>query len=165
MTVGTGSPATNQTGGGSHHGHGGHDAGRLGTAVHATLHCLLGCSLGELTGLMIGVGFGLGTAATLTLAVALAFVFGLGLAVLPLMRRHGMSAGRALRTIWLGEVVSIAVMEVVMNAVDYGVGGVQAGSLLAPVFWIGFAVAVPAGFVAALPVNYWLVGRGLKHCH
>lgn len=150
---------------GPHASHGGHAAGRFGTAVHATLHCLLGCSIGELTGLAIGVGFGLGTVITLTLAVSLAFVFGLGLAVLPLMRRHGMSAGVALRTIWFGEVISIAVMELVMNVVDYHIGGVQAGSLLEPVFWIGFAVAVPAGFIAALPVNYWLVGRGLKHCH
>jgi TonB-dependent SusC/RagA subfamily outer membrane receptor len=76
-----------------------------------------------------------------------AFVFGLSFAVIPLMRRHSMSAGQALRTIWFGEVVSIAVMELVMNAVDHWFGGMQVGSLREPVFWIGLAVAVPAGFV------------------
>ena len=52
-----------------------------------------------------------------------------------------------------------------MNAVDYNIGGVQAGSLLEPVFWIGIAVAIPAGFLAAWPVNWWLLKRNLKACH
>ena len=150
---------------GAHAGHGGEHASRLKTSVHATLHCLLGCSIGEFAGLAIGVTLGLGTALTIALAVVLAFVAGLTLAIQPLMRQQGMSAGEALRTIWLGEVVSIAVMEVAMNAADYVVGGIQTQSLADPLFWVGFAVAVPAGFVAAWPVNYWLIGRNLKHCH
>ena len=146
------------------HGGAGH-ASRLKTSVHATAHCLLGCSIGEFAGLTIGVSLGLGTALTITLAVLLAFVFGMGLAILPLMSQQGMSAGQALRTIWLGEAVSIAVMEVAMNVTDFAVGGIQTQSLADPLFWIGFAVAVPAGFLAAWPVNYWLIGRNLKHCH
>lgn len=150
----------------SRHAAGGHGhASRLKTSVHATLHCLLGCSIGEFAGLAIGVGLGLGTALTITLAVVLAFVAGLALAIRPLMHQQGMSAARALRTIWLGEVVSIAAMEVAMNAVAYAVGGIQVQSLAEPVFWIGFAAAVPAGFVAGWPVNYWLIGRNLKHGH
>ena len=150
----------------AHHDHGdaGH-ASRLRTSVHATLHCLLGCSIGEFLGLAIGVSLGLGTALTIALAVVLAFVFGLALAIRPLMRQQGMTAGEALRTIWLGESVSIAAMEVAMNVTDYAVGGVQTTSLGDPLFWIGFAAAVPVGFLAAWPVNYWLIGRNLKHCH
>lgn len=140
-------------------------AGRAGTTTYATLHCLLGCGIGELLGLMIGTLVGLGAWATMGLATALAFIVGLNLAVLPVMRRHGASYSRALATVWVGEVASIAAMEIAINAVDYWVGGVQAGSLLAPVFWIGFVAALPAGFVAAWPINWWLVGRNLKHCH
>jgi len=71
----------------------------------------------------------------------------------------------ALKLIWIGELISIGVMEIVMNAVDYGVGGMQAGSMLSPIFWIGIAAAVPAGFLAAWPVNWWLLKRDLKKCH
>ena len=144
------------------HGPAGGDAG---TAVHATLHCLLGCAIGELAGLAIGVTWGLGVWPTMLLATALAFVVGLNLAVLPLMRRHGFGYRRALATIWLGEAVSIAAMEVAMNATDYAVGGVQAMSLAEPVFWIGFAAALPAGFAAGYPVNWWLIRRNLRHGH
>ena len=71
----------------------------------------------------------------------------------------------ALKLIWVGEAISIGVMEIVMNAVDYSVGGMQAGSVFAPIFWIGIAVAIPAGFLAAWPVNWWLLKRDLKACH
>lgn len=145
-----------------HHGQGG---SRSTTALHTTLHCLLGCSIGEFLGLAIGVSIGLGAWATMGLATALALIVGLNLAVLPLMRRHGQSYKKALSIVWLGEVISILVMEVAMNATDYAVGGVQAGSMAHPLFWIGFAVALPAGFVAAYPVNWWLIGRNMKHCH
>lgn len=119
--------------------------------------------IGEAAGLLIGVSIGLGVWATMGLATALALVSGMSLAVLPLVRRMGLR--RALRAVWLGEVISILVMEIAMNATDYFIGGVQADSILAPVFWIGMIAAAPAGFLAAWPVNYWLVGRELKQCH
>lgn len=147
------------------HAHGAGAHGRVGTTVHATLHCLLGCGIGELAGLAIGVTWGLGAWPTMLLATVLAFVVGLNLAVLPLMRRHGFGYRRAMATIWAGEAVSIAVMAIAMNATDYAIGGVQAVSLAEPVFWIGFAAALPAGFAAAFPVNWWLIGRNLKHGH
>ena len=71
----------------------------------------------------------------------------------------------ALKLIWVGEVVSIGVMEIAMNSADYAVGGMQAGSILAPAFWAGIAVAVPAGFLAAWPLNWWLLKRDIKKCH
>lgn len=147
--------------------HGQHHAadGRAATTVHTTLHCLLGCAIGEFLGLAIGISAGLGVWATMALATVLALLIGVNLAVLPLMRRHGRGYREALAVVWLGEVVSILVMEVAMNATDYAVGGVQVASMAEPVFWIGFAAALPAGFVAAYPVNWWLIGRNLKHCH
>jgi len=152
------------------HAHHDHDSdqdspSRFHTTTHATAHCLLGCSIGEVSGLAIGVSLGLGLWLTLSLAVALAFVFGMGLAVLPLMRGHGMSFKRALATIWLGEAVSIAVMEIAMNGVDYALGGMTAMSIAEPVFWYSLLAAIPAGFIAAWPVNWWLIGKNLRAGH
>ena len=150
----------------SHHDHdAGHSDTSLKSAMHATLHCLTGCAIGETIGLMIGVHFALGMWPTMILATVLAFIVGITLAVRPLMKRENLSLKTALKVIWLGEVVSIGVMEIAMNGVDYMVGGVGAASLAEPIFWIGLAAAIPAGFIAALPVNYWLLKRQLKKCH
>lgn len=136
---------------------------RLTTA--ATLHCLTGCAIGEWLGLAIGVTLGLSPWSTMALATVLGFTSGYTLGLWPLVRR-GLSWTGAFRTIWLGETVSIAVMEFAMNFTDYHVGGVQAGSLLAPQFWLGFAAALAAGFVAAWPVNWLLLSRNLRRqCH
>lgn len=136
----------------------------LRTSAHATLHCLIGCTIGEVAGLILGVSLGLGVWLTIALAVFLAFVVGLSLAVLPIMRDQGIAYLAALKIVWLGEVISIAVMEFVMNAVDYMIGGIQAMSVFEPIFWIGIAAAIPAGFLAAWPVNHWLLSRHLKSC-
>lgn len=134
------------------------------TSAHATLHCLIGCTIGEVAGLLIGVSLGLGVWLTIGLAVLLAFIVGLSLAIIPIMRDSGLGVMAALNVVWLGEVVSISVMEFVMNAVDYAIGGIQAMSVFAPIFWIGIAIAIPAGFLAAWPVNHWLLSRQLKKC-
>ena len=134
-------------------------------ATAATIHCLTGCVIGEVAGLAIGVSLGLPTWATIALATGLAYVSGFTLGLLPLIRQ-GMSARQALRTIWLGEAISIAVMEIAMNFADYHAGGMAAASILDPMFWLGIAVAVPAGFIAAWPVNWWLLRRNIKQpCH
>lgn len=134
-------------------------------ATSATLHCLTGCALGEFAGLVIGVMLGLDPWSTMALATVLGFISGYTLGLLPLMKQ-GMTLGNAFKTIWLGETISIAVMELVMNFTDYHVGGVQAISIFAPIFWGGFLAALPAGFIAAWPVNYWLLKRNFKKpCH
>ena len=145
----------------AHHGNG----NILVTSAQATLHCLTGCVIGEVAGLMIGIALGLGVWVTMGLATVLAYITGMTLGLVPVARREGISFVAALKIIWIGEVISIGVMELVMNTVDYNIGGIQAGSLLEPIFWIGIAVAIPAGFVAAWPVNWWLLKRNLKACH
>jgi hypothetical protein len=151
----------------AHHGHShnGQGGGALSTSVQATLHCLTGCIIGEVAGLAIGVSLGLGTWPTIFLATILAYISGFTLGVVPVMRRMGKSFLDALKLIWIGEAVSIGVMEIAMNAADYSVGGMQAGSVFSHMFWIGILVAIPAGFLAAWPVNYWLLKRDLKKCH
>ena len=146
-----------------HHGHGG--GGALKTSAHATLHCLTGCVIGEVAGLMIGVSLGLAPWATIILATALAYTAGITLGLIPVMRNQRVGMLQALRIIWIGEVISIGVMEVVMNFVDYQMGGMSAPSIASWMFWRGIVFAVPAGVLAAWPVNYWLLKRELKACH
>lgn len=134
-------------------------------ATLSTVHCLTGCAIGEFAGLAIGVTLGFTPWATMALATALAYLSGYTLGLMPLVRT-GKTWGQAFRMIWLGETISIGVMELVMNFTDYQVGGVMATSIFDPMFWTGFALALPAGYLAALPVNYWLLKRHVKKpCH
>lgn len=147
----------------AHHGHGG--GGPLKTSAQATLHCLTGCVIGEVAGLAIGVSLGLGIWPTIILATTLAYLSGITLGLVPVMRNRGVGLVQAFRIIWIGEVISIGVMELVMNLVDYQMGGMAAPSIASWMFWRGILLAVPAGFLAAWPVNYWLLKRNLKACH
>jgi hypothetical protein len=145
------------------HGHGGHAS--LATSFHATVHCLTGCVIGEVAGLMLGVSLGLQPFATIALATALSYLSGMALGLIPVMRRQRIGMLAALKIIWIGEVVSIGAMELAMNWVDYRMGGMMAPSIASWMFWRGIVFAIPAGFVAAWPVNYWLLNRNLKACH
>jgi len=147
------------------HKHGGHGKSSFSTAAHATLHCLTGCVIGELIGLMIGVSLGISPYPMMTLSTVLAYISGFSLTIFPLMRNTGFTFKTALKAIWLGEAISIGVMELVMNTVDYHMGGVRSGSIGNPLFWEALAAAVPAGYIAAFPVNAWLIGKELKRCH
>jgi len=135
------------------------------TSAQATLHCLVGCVIGEVMGLLIGVSLGIGIWPTILLATFLGYVSGFTLGLVPVMRRQKKSFLEALRLIWIGEAISIGVMEIVMNAVDYMVGGMQSGTVFSSIFWYGIALAIPAGFLAAWPVNWWLLSRDMKKCH
>ncbi len=137
----------------------------LRTSARATIHCLTGCVIGEVVGLAIGITLGWGVWQTMGLATGLAYISGFTLGLRPVMRDLDKTFFQALRIIWIGEIISIGVMEVVMNGVDYSVGGVQAASVFAPIFWYGLVWAIPAGFLAAWPVNWWLINRNLKACH
>ena len=149
----------------AHHAHHGHGGSPFATSIHATLHCLTGCVIGEVAGLLIGVSVGLAPWQTILLATALAYLAGMTLGLVPVMRSRGIGLLQALKIIWVGEVISIGVMEIVMNFVDYHMGGMSAPSVASWMFWRGIVLAVPAGFLAAWPVNYWLLKREMKACH
>ena len=134
-------------------------------STQATVHCLTGCAIGELAGLAIGVTLGFSVWATIALATTLAFITGFSLGLWPLVKT-GKGWLESLRIIWLGELISISVMEIVMNFTDYHVGGIQVSSIFEFKFWLGYLLALPAGFIAAWPVNYWLLKRNIKQpCH
>ena len=143
----------------SHHGGSGWRA-----AAMVTTHCLTGCLIGEWTGLAIGVALSLPVRDTVVLATALAYASGFGLTMWPLLRR-GMGLWAALRTVFIGEAVSIGVMEIMMNTVDYALGGMGVRSLFVARYWQALSVAAVAGFLAAWPVNFWLLSRNMKKCH
>ncbi len=116
------------------HDHGQHGKTSWRAAAHATLHCLTGCVIGEFAGLAIGVSFSISPYPMMGLSTVLAYISGFSLAIFPLMRSTGLTFNAAFKAIWLGEIISIGVMELVMNGVDYHMGGVRSGSLGNPFF-------------------------------
>lgn len=131
-------------------------------AANATLHCLTGCAIGEVTGLIIGTALGLSTAATIAIAVLLAFVFGFALSTLPLLKT-GMGFFAALSVVFAADTLSIATMELVDNVVMALIPGAMGAGLVSPLFWIAMPISLAAAFVAAYPVNRYLLSKGRGH--
>ncbi|WP_244930619.1 DUF4396 domain-containing protein [Nocardioides sp. W7] len=131
-------------------------------ALSATLHCLTGCAIGEVAGLMIGTAIGLSSGWTIVLAVGLAFLFGYTLSTLPLVKA-GLGLGAALGVVLAADTLSIATMEVVDNLVMAIIPGAMDAGLVNSVFWIGMMIALTAAFLAAYPVNRYLLARGRGH--
>jgi len=131
-------------------------------ALSATLHCLTGCAIGEVAGLIIGMALGLGAVATILLAVTLAFLFGFGLSTLPLLRA-GMTFSMALPLVLAADTLSIATMEVVDNFIMAIVPGAMSSGLTHPLFWITMTFSLVAAFFAAYPVNKYLLKKNRGH--
>ena len=126
--------------------HGSGEDTTLSTSAHATAHCLAGCMIGEVAGLAIGVTFGLGVIATIAHRDGSRLRDRLCARPDPAHAPRRAEFARGLRRGLAGEAVSIAAMEIAMNAVDYLVGGMGADSVIDPMFWIAIAAAAPAGF-------------------
>jgi hypothetical protein len=149
------------------HEHGHHElpaSGRAltGVAVSATLHCLTGCAIGEIAGMAIGTALGLSNWGTVALAVALAFVFGYSLTSMPLLRA-GLAVAAVIPIALASDTFSIAVMELVDNAVVLAIPGALDAGLGSLLFWGSLSFSLAVAFVAALPVNRWLIARGKGH--
>jgi hypothetical protein len=131
-------------------------------AASATTHCLTGCAIGEVLGLVLATALGLGTAVAIGLAIALAFVFGYSLTLRPLLAA-GLGLGPAMRLALAADTISIAVMEIVDNAIMLLIPGAMDAGLADWRFWGSLALALAVAWVAAFPVNRWLIGRGQGH--
>jgi hypothetical protein len=131
-------------------------------AASATLHCLTGCAIGEVLGMVIGTALGLHNLATVVLAVALAFVFGYALTMRGVLRA-GLTIRQALGVALAADTASIAVMEIVDNAVMLGVPGVMDAGVASLLFWGALAFSLAVAFVVTLPINRWMIGRGRGH--
>ena len=133
-----------------------------GLALAATIHCLTGCGIGEVVGLGGATALGLGNLASLVLGIVLAYAFGYGLTLVPLLR-VGMPLLRATLVTLAAETLSITTMEIVDNVVVVAIPGAMDAGITDVLFWGSLAVSLALAFVAAYPVNRWLVARGLGH--
>lgn len=131
-------------------------------AVSATLHCLTGCAIGEITGLVIGMVLRLDTALTILISIILAFLFGYTLSLVPLIK-GGMGFAASLKLVLAADTLSIVTMEVIDNLVMAVFPGAMGAGLVNPVFWIAMYIALLAAFIAAYPVNRYLLKRGKGH--
>ena len=131
-------------------------------AFSATLHCLTGCAIGEVLGMVIGTGLGWDDVPTILLSVVLAFVFGYSLTLRPLLA-SGLAFAAAARLALAADTLSITVMEIVDNAIMLVIPGAMEAGPRSALFWGSLVVALGIAFVAAFPVNYWLIRRGRGH--
>jgi hypothetical protein len=132
------------------------------TAFMATAHCLTGCAIGEILGMVIATALGWGNAASIALAIALAFTFGYALTLIPVLRA-GIPRRRAARLAIASDTLSITTMEVVDNAFILLVPGALAAGLGDSLFWFSLAASLVIAFAATFPVNRWLIARGRGH--
>ncbi len=140
-----------------------HDQGSLNrVALSATAHCLTGCAIGEVLGVMIGTALGWGNFETIMLAIALAFLFGYSLTMLPLLRA-GLAFAAAVPLALASDTLSIAVMELVDNAILLVVPGAMEAGLDTLLFWASLAFALLIAGICAYPVNRYLIARGKGH--
>ena len=163
------------------HNHGGHSAGPAtsatdvhgehappkrsslnGTALSATVHCLTGCAIGEVLGMVIGTALRLGNWPTVVLSVALAFFFGYSLTMLPLLRA-GLGLKTALALAFASDTASIALMEFVDNLIMLYIPGAMDAGLSSLLFWGSLVVSLVIAGIVAFPLNRWLISRGIGH--
>jgi len=143
-----------------HHAHAEASLNRV--AFSATAHCLTGCAIGEVLGVIIGTTLGWGNFETIVLAIALAFLFGYSLTMLPLLRA-GLALAAAIPLALASDTLSIAVMELVDNAILLVVPGAMEAGLDTLLFWASLALALLIAGMAAYPVNRYLIARGKGH--
>lgn len=136
----------------------------LKLAFSATFHCLIGCGLGEVAGMVIGTAMKMGNHETMILAIILGFIGGFGLGIIPL-KRAGYSWKAAFKQVFIAEGLSIAVMETFEVFVQVYTPGVMDAGLTDGIFWLGMLLGLIAGFIAAYPVNYIFIKKGFRHKH
>jgi hypothetical protein len=131
-------------------------------AAQATLHCLTGCAIGEVLGMVIGTALDWPNPAVIAVSIVLAFVFGYTLTMRGVLR-GGVPLRRAFRIALAADTVSIAVMEIVDNTVVAAIPGALDAQLTDVLFWASLALSLALAFLITTPVNRWMIGRGLGH--
>lgn len=126
------------------------------------MHCLTGCTIGEVLGMVIGTAFGWHNLATIAVSVVLAFFFGYSLTVYSVLR-GGATLATALTLAFFSDTISMAVMEVVDNGLMYFIPGAMGAGLANPIFWIALTVSMSVAGLAAYPANRYLIARGKGH--
>jgi hypothetical protein len=148
----------------AHKGHGAHavEQSLNRVAFSATVHCLTGCAIGEVLGMIIGTALGWGDFQTIALAVVLAFFFGYSLTMLPLLR-SGIALAAAIPVALAADTISIAIMEIVDNAIMLMIPGAMEAGLTNVLFWGSLTAALLIAGAVAYPANRYLIRRGRGH--
>jgi hypothetical protein len=131
-------------------------------AFQATTHCLTGCAIGEVAGMVIATALRWGAFAAIVLSVILAFFFGYALTMRPLLA-SGLSLARASRLALSADTVSITVMEITDNGLLLVIPSAMNAQLNEPLFWGSLALSLAVAGVVAFPVNRWMIARGQGH--
>jgi hypothetical protein len=131
-------------------------------AFSATVHCLTGCAIGEVLGMVIGTALRLGNLETIAIAIVLAFAFGYSFTSLPLLR-SGMALAAVVPIALASDTISITIMEIVDNAFVLAIPGAMETTLADAGFWASLAAALLIAGAAAFPANRWLLARGKGH--
>ena len=148
----------------AHQGHAAHAVEQTlnRVAFSATVHCLTGCAIGEVLGMIIGTALAWGDFQTIALAVVLAFFFGYSLTMLPLLR-SGIALAAAIPVALAADTISIAIMEIVDNAIMLMIPGAMEAGLTNVLFWGSLTVALLIAGAVAYPANRHLIQRGRGH--
>jgi len=133
-----------------------------GLALSATVHCLTGCAIGEVLGMILSTWWGWGGAASIALSVVLAFFFGYGLTSMPLLRAR-LPLREVVPLALASDTASITTMEIVDNLFIVLVPGALAAGVGDALFWWSLTVSLLIAGVVAYPVNRWLIARGRGH--
>ena len=136
--------------------------GRNRVALSATVHCLTGCAIGEVLGMVVGTALTWSNGATIALSIVLAFMFGYALTMMPLLRA-GLAIGAAAGLAFAADTISIAIMEIIDNLIMVAIPGAMDAGLGSALFWGSLAGSLVIAGAAAFPVNRWLIDRGRGH--
>jgi Domain of unknown function (DUF4396) len=132
------------------------------TAASATLHCLTGCAIGEVMGMVVATSSHWAAAPSIAISIVLAFIFGYSLSIRPLLR-HGLGLERSLRLAFAADTASIATMEITDNAFILLVPGAINAGLATWLFWVSLVTSLIVAYAVAFPVNRFLIARGKGH--
>ena len=142
--------------------HSHHDnVGIKNIAFMATVHCLTGCAIGEIVGMVIGAYFNIHDIAAIALSIILAFIFGYSFTIIPLTKHFSLK--KTLSLAFASDTVSISVMEIMDNLIIFLIPGALSAKLTNILFWESLFLSLIVAFIAAFPVNYWLITKGKGH--
>lgn len=133
-------------------------------AYQATVHCLTGCGIGDILGVVIATLFGLSYINRIEIGIILGFILGFSFGIIPLIKSN-MSFIESAKVILAGEIFSILAMEAAEALTEFLFPGMRRSGILHTGYWLGLIFALFAGFIAAYPVNLYLVKKGVRHHH
>lgn len=132
------------------------------TAFSATVHCLTGCAIGEILGMLAGTSMGWGNAATIALSVTLAFLFGYAFTLLPILKAN-IDLYSALKLVFASDTMSIVVMEIIDNGIMLTIPGAMDAGVYDPLFWSSMVFSLILAGIVAFPLNRWLISQNRGH--